>query len=98
MSATDIYARAIGNNSIATKDRAVVVGENLSGINSYALMLGRGAQSTADKQFIWNAGVIGQPTYAPVASSGTFNINPLNGIKGFYIGKDNFVQCVLSAV
>lgn len=29
---------------------------------------------------------------------GSFNINPINGLSGFYIGKDNFIQCVLSAV
>lgn len=29
---------------------------------------------------------------------GTFSINPQNGLSGFYIGKDNFIQCVLSAV
>jgi len=29
---------------------------------------------------------------------GSFNVNPIDGLSGFYIGKDNFVQCVLSAV
>lgn len=29
---------------------------------------------------------------------GSFNVKPVNGLSGFYIGKDNFIQCVLSAV
>jgi hypothetical protein len=29
---------------------------------------------------------------------GSFNINPLSGLNGFYIGNDDFVQCVLLAV
>ena len=29
---------------------------------------------------------------------GSFNVNPIDGLSGFYIGKDNFIQCVLSAV
>ena len=29
---------------------------------------------------------------------GTFNINPQKGLSGFYIGSDNFAQCVLNAI
>lgn len=53
--------------------------------------------STGSNSFVWQ-GVFNGASYYNSNSKGSFNINPATGLSGFYIGQDNFIQCVLSAV
>ena len=49
--------------------------------------------------FVWNGNSTpsnGAHYYSH--GTGTFNIYPKDGIKGFYIGNNNFINCVLSAI
>ena len=65
-----------------------VIGDHLSSSFNWTTVLGSYAKSTAANQFIWNAK---NPVYAPNAVPGSFNVNPVGGLSGFYIGQDNFI-------
>jgi hypothetical protein len=67
---------------------------NSTAIGRYSRVL-----STDNNAFVWQ----GQhettnPSFYESKGIGTFCINPKDGISGFYIGSNNFIQCVLSAV
>lgn len=65
-----------------------VIGDHLSSSFNWTTVLGSYAKSTASHQFVWNAK---NPVYAPNAVSGSFNVNPIDGLNGFFIGQDNFI-------
>ena len=56
----------------------------------------RANNETGINSFVWQG--ISTNTFYQSHSKGSFNINPQNGLSGFYIGQSNFIQCVLSAV
>lgn len=65
-----------------------------------AFVIGRYSMADAyngSNSFVWQ-GISNGASYYNSNSKGSFNVNPQNGLSGFYIGSDNFVQCVLSAV
>ena len=94
---------AYGYRCKSSSSYSVTIGSALSAEHERSYVYGNNTKTTANRQFVWNA-ISGSTTsdiaskYNPKAEAGTFNINPLNGISGFYIGQDNFIQCVLSAV
>ena len=110
--ASNQFAFAGGQNSKAKGKQAFVFGNNAEANGGSALAhgyrtiadkdntycLGLNAKAKDLQSFVWSG--IYSPSDVKYESRGesTFCINPKNGISGFYIGSDNFVQCVLSAI
>ena len=97
-SATGKYSHAQGEKTKATLDNAHAAGYmceanawNSTAIGRYSRVL-----SSDRNAFVWQG--LHQNTFYESKGQGTFCINPAIGLSGFYIGKDNFIQCVLSAV
>lgn len=86
----------VGNAAASHSAHAEGWGTKALGVASHASGLSVDIPYSHDYAFAWN----GNDNKAIYTShdKGTFNINPKNGLSGFYIGKDNFIQCVLSAV
>ena len=64
------------------------------------IALGVNASAKDQYTYVWS-GIERGSNYTNNYTShgkGSFNINPINGLSGFFIGQDNFIQCVLSAV
>ena len=74
------YATASGMGSFAANGATCANG-------NFSTAFGLSATIDGDNGFIWN-GV--KKSYVR-DGTGTFNINPVNGIKGCYIGEDDFV-------
>ena len=99
VSAIGNYSHAAGYQSIASADNSYANGVQVSALNYRSIALGYNASTKNQGQFVWNGYTAEQKSYTPSNTiQGSFNINPTNGISGFYIGTNNFVQCVLSAV
>lgn len=62
---------------------------------TYSHAAGAKAEVHSNDTWAWS---YNESTVYSVDRRGTFNINPLDGVKGFYIGNDNFVKCVLEAM
>ena len=65
-----------------------------------AFVIGRYSKAegpAGSNSFVWQ-GVPSGTVFYNSNSKGSFNVNPQNGLSGFYIGKSNFIQCVLSAL
>ena len=77
------YAIALMNGSTASAANALAIGTSLTAAHDKSYVYGDLASSTGKRQFIWSATT---SSYYPVEMSGTFNIDPENGISGFYIG------------
>lgn len=88
-------SHAEGYNTQATGNWAHAEGHTTvaSGVASHSS--GIKANAIHDYSFVWNGN---SSASISSVSIGTFNINPIYGIYGFYIGNDNFIQCVLNAV
>lgn len=50
----------------------------------YSYVIGYNAYDKAQNQWVWNGNT--SETYQAKGSTGTFNVNPVNGISGFYVG------------
>lgn len=98
-SAIGNYSHAGGISSIANASDSYANGVQVSAMNYRTIALGYKASTTQQGQFVWNGYTSAQTSYIPSnTTQGSFNINPTSGINGFYIGSDNFIQCVLKAV
>ena len=65
-----------------------------------AFVIGRYSKAegpAGSNSFVWQ-GVPSGTVFYNSNSKGSFNVNPQNGLSGFYIGNNNFIQCVLLAV
>ena len=65
-----------------------------------AFVIGRYSKAegpAGSNSFVWQ-GVSSGTVFYNSNSKGSFNVNPQNGLSGFYIGNNNFIQCVLLAV
>ena len=61
------------------------------------IAIGRNAQLSNEEAFVWSgAGHENIPYYSH--GQHTFNINPDNGISGFYIGEDNLASYINNAI
>lgn len=62
-----------------------------SGQNT-AVAIGIGANATEEETFVWSA----TSNEAPYTSHGqhTFNVNPENGLSGFYVGEQTVVEAI----
>ena len=57
----------------------------------------RANNETGSNSFVWQGKFKNNGIYDS-NSKGSFNINPQDGLSGFYIGNNNFIECVLLAV
>ena len=52
--------------------------------------------------YVWQGGRTGQPLsnikWYQSHGEGTFNVNPIGGVSGFFIGQNNFISCVIDAI
>lgn len=88
-------AGKVKTGSVAAKFAAHAEGYNTKALGDASHAAGVNVDVNEDYAFGWN----GDRTISYAShGTGTFSINPINGLSGFWIGKDNFVQCVLSAV
>ena len=103
------YAFGLGNRSQAPNNFIVGMGSGATSDGESSISLGTMSVSTNLGSFVWNW----YPTdYSSVQADqifdlfpkyyshgdGSFNINPIGGIKGFWIGETNFEQHVLATV
>ena len=99
VSAIGNYSHAGGISSIANANDSYANGVQVSAMNYRTIALGYKASTTQQGQFVWNGYTSEQKPYTPSNTmQGSFNINPTNGISGFYIGQMNFISCVAKAL
>ena len=97
VSGTGSYA--IGYFNDLSSGNTIALGRYLKMQHNGSMGAGIRAYSSNTYQFVWNPGSTSTTAYfTPSGGKGSFNINPENGLRGFYVGTDDFVQCVLSAV
>ena len=101
----DVYAEndgsiAGGYMARATGEGAIALGEQLEAGALDAVAMGIGSEATNDFSFVWN-GVdtrniarIVQTKYSS-QSNGTFNINPVGGTDGFFIGDKSLMDILV---
>ena len=92
--ASGYLTKARGKASFAAgyQNVADISAENAFVIGNHS----RANNETGSNSFVWQG--ISTNTFYQSHSKGSFNINPQNGLSGFYIGQSNFIDCVLSAV
>ena len=103
------YAFGLGNRSQAPNNFIVGMGSGATSDGESSISLGTMSVSTNIGSFVWNW----YPTdYSSVQADqifdlfpkyyshgdGSFNVNPIGGLKGFWIGETNFEQHVLATV
>ena len=103
------YAFGFGNRSQAQNNFIAGIGSGATDEGESSITLGAMAVSTNAGSFVWNW----YPTdYSSVEAdqifdifpkyyshgSGSFNINPIGGLKGFWIGDTNFEQHVYNTI
>ena len=77
------YTRAIGHYTIAT--------------NSYSEAAGRASKAIHNYAYVWSSGDgfnPNNPTYYESHDEGTFNIDPTDGLDGFYIGTNRLADYI----
>ena len=97
-SAVGNYSHTEGRRTLANAENAHAAGYRCEAYSINSTAIGRFAKvlSADNNAFVWQGS--SENVYYESKGKGTFCINPINGINDFYIGQDNFVQCVLSAV
>ena len=80
----------IQGNLIQGKNSNVV-----SSVNGVAL--GVNANVSNDNSFVWNSNAAASALYSS-NSNGSFNINPVNGVNGVYIGNDSLCSIISNEV
>ena len=83
-----------GLTCTASGDSSAALGSASLASGLYSFAIGRGAQATHEASFAWSGFL---PPYTS-NGSGTFNINPVGGIAGFYVGETNFATFLASYV
>ena len=77
-----------GHNIVADGSDSLVIGQHLVSANAYSITLGYNVENLAGNTFVWS-GVAEYGKNYQVTEPGTFSINPVDGIAGFYIGETN---------
>lgn len=90
-------SHASGNKTLASGNYSFAHGSILSATNTASIALGYKCNAANSISFVWNGD---NKVIEPVTttSTGQFKINPRGGFTNFYIGENNFVECVLSAI
>ena len=93
VSAIGNYSHAAGYQSIANADNSYANGVQVSAMNYRSIALGYNTSTTNQGQFVWNGYTSKQKSYTPSHEiQGSFNINPTDGLSGFYIGNKNLAS------
>ena len=87
------YSHAEGSFCIAGGIYSHAEGNSCKAFGIASHAAGTKAIADHDNSYVWSA--ISE-IHSP--ESGSFTINPKNGINSFYIGNNNFIQCVLNSV
>lgn len=61
---------------------------------NYSHAAGKSCHILGNQSWGWN----GKSATYEVNREGTFNINPKTDLNGFYIGNDDFIECVVKAI
>lgn len=92
--ATGQETKAIGDNSttfgletIARGEQSIAGGTNTLAVGDNSIALGVSVSANGNNTFAWS-GVSSDTGYLS-KGIGTFNINPVNGVSGFYLGDKN---------
>ena len=112
--ATKSYSHAEGYNTWATSNGAHAEGRETSATNTYSHAEGQNtyaskkvshaagyyAKAQHDYAWCWNGNnELSNDSLAYGSNkNGSFNVNPKNDISGFYIGSQNFINCVVHAI
>lgn len=102
LSTIAVYANAISQGTHAsTVPYGLAAGSYLSAGASFSQVLGVDARSLPTDQFsfVWNGDTAsyGIGEYYDSHGEGTFNINPKDGLSGFYIGNEKLGDVLLSS-
>ena len=89
------YSHAEGNSTVAGKDYAHVEGYQTEARGKCSHAAGYNVRIDDDYAFAWN-GISSIPAKSKYRANGigTFNINPANGISGFYIGDKSLASYI----
>lgn len=79
------YSFSAGQASTASGNYSIAIGNQSQALEDGSISLGFAAVSSNENAFTWS----GFPPYYYSHGIGTFNINPLTGPSGFYIGETN---------
>lgn len=107
-SVTGSRAAAIGTNNVASGSNAIAFGRDNTANNATAIALGRsntaggtfamatgsGSVASNNYSFVWNRSTTRYGSHG----TGTFNVNPQNGVYGLYIGEQNLYEAMVSAI
>ena len=105
---TGARAAAIGTNNVASGSNAIAFGRDNTANSATAIALGRsntaggtfamatgsGAVASNNYSFVWNRSTTRYGSHG----TGTYNVNPQNGIYGLYIGEQNLYEAMVSAM
>ena len=88
------YSTAIGQHTTAQGHASFSQGCYSNAMGKYSVALGDRAVAEHNYSFVWS----GKGGDQKSNGQKTFNVYPVNDLSGFYIGKDNFITCVLNAI
>lgn len=105
---TGARAAAIGTNNVASGSNAIAFGRDNTANNATAIALGRsnaaggtfamatgsGSVASNNYSFVWNRSTMRYGSHG----TGTYNVNPQNGIYGLYIGEQNLYEAMIAAM
>jgi len=80
-------SHAEGLDNLAYGSYTHAEGKSTSAFGEYSHTAGQSVSSMAAYSFAWSGR--GAQYKVPAERSGTFNIDPVNGLSGFYIGDSN---------
>lgn len=85
----------MGNNANANGLNSIAIGSSLSASGMGSMSFGVGVKNSDTYAFTWNGDILKTLTNQYQAhGQGTFNINPKNGLSGFYIGEQSLADIV----
>lgn len=87
-------AIAFGRDNTANSATAIALGRSNTAGGTFAMATGSGAVASNNYSFVWNRSTTRYGSHG----TGTYNVNPQNGIYGLYIGEQNLYEAMVSAM
>ncbi len=96
--ATGQFSVAMGNRCIASKNANVALGYEAEARGNIAIALGLMARANDDYSYVWQGVPTSSgPDYGYYSHGrGTYNINPVGGLSGFWIGETNMEDHIVA--
>ena len=92
-------------NDVTNSGQAIVYGRGNQVSGDLNSVFGVGVKVSGQRNFVWNNKYAWDSSTSRAAitydignKNGSFCVNPENGLSSFYIGQQNFIDCVASAV